>query len=170
VLLESAVESAFRAPWLVAIAMIVMSGALAWAEAAGPKRVALLHISFFEALLMGLGQALAIVPGVSRSGGSITAGMLAGMTREGAARFSFIMAAPIMAGAGAKRLKDVAASGVPADDQQLMLAGFAVSAVVGLLAIHLLLRYLQSNTLYVFVAYRVLLGVAVIGVFLVRGG
>lgn len=170
VLLESAVESAFRSPWLVACALIAFSLLLAWAEAAGAKRTTMHTMSLVEAVLMGLGQAIAIIPGVSRSGGTMTAGMLAGMTREAAARFSFIMAAPIMAGAGLKKLKDVAETGLSGDAAALMGAGFATSAIVGFVVIHFLLRYLQRNSLYVFVGYRIMLGVTVLAVLAIRGG
>lgn len=168
-LFESAVESAFRAPWIVASALIAFSLLLAWAEAAGTKRTTLQHMSWLEAVLMGLGQAIAVIPGVSRSGGSMTAGMLAGMTREAAARFSFIMAAPIMAGAGLKKLKDMTELGLDGEAATLMGAGFITSALVGFLVIHLLLRYLQRNTLYVFVGYRILLGIAVLTIVFLRG-
>jgi len=170
ILLESAVESAFRSPLLVACAIIAFSLLLAWAEASGAKRTTMQTMSLVEAVLMGIGQAVAIIPGVSRSGGTMTAGMLAGMTREAAARFSFIMAAPIMAGAGLKKLKDVAEVGLSGEVTMLMGAGFVTSAVVGFVVIHFLLRFLQRNSLYVFVGYRILLGVAVLLVVLVRGG
>ena len=167
--LESAIETAFRSPWLVGVALIVMGLALAWAEKVGTKRVTMQSMSAFEAMAMGIGQAIAVVPGVSRSGGSMTMGLLAGLSRESAARFSFIMAAPIIAGASAKRFKDVLAAG--AGDQMLVLVvGFLASAIVGFAVIHFLLRYLQRGTLYVFVWYRLLLGVLVLVVAFMRGG
>ena len=168
-LLESAAENAFRSPALIAVTLIVFGAVLAWAETVGSKRINLMNMSVFEAAAMGIGQALAIVPGVSRSGGSMTLGMLAGLSRESAARFSFIMAAPIIGGAGLKKLKDVLAEGAGGDSGMLMAAGFAASAVVGLLVIHFLLRYLQRGTLYAFAWYRVALGLVVLAVVFVRG-
>lgn len=169
-LLEDQVETAFRSPALIAVTLIVLGLILALAEKLGPKSWAIENLTPTNALLIGLGQAAAIVPGVSRSGGTMTAALFLGMQREPAARFSFLLAAPIMLGAGLKKLPDMATS-ASTDAGLLPLAlGFLTSLVVGYLSIKFLLQYLQHNTLYLFVWYRIALGLAVLAVFLGHGG
>ena len=143
---------------------------LALAERAGSKRLGLLQVTPGIALLTGLGQAAALLPGVSRSGGTMTVSMLLGLEREAAARFSFLLAAPIMLGAGARKLGDIASVSGDAGSLVVLLVGFLTAGVTGYLSIKYLLRYLQVGTLYVFVGYRVALGVAVLALTLFRGG
>jgi len=157
-LLESRVESEFRSPVLVAVTLAVF-GVLLWlADLVGPKRAGLEAVGPGRALLLGLAQALALVPGVSRSGVVITAGLLLGLRREEATRFAFLLSAPIIAGAGGKKLLDLVRAA--ATDQGLAvlgLAGLAAAAVTGYLAIGFLMRYVRSNNLGVFALYRLLL-------------
>jgi len=123
-----------------------------------------------DALLLGLAQSVALIPGVSRSGITIAAGMLRGFRREEAAAFTFLLSAPIIAAAGGKQLIDIArgdGAGAGAD-LALYATGLLTAGIVGYAAIAFLLRYLRTNTLYVFVAYRMGLGVAVLA--LVAGG
>ncbi len=169
-LLEAEVESAFRTPWVIGVALIVVGLLLALAERAGSKRLGLLQVTPGIALLTGLGQAAALLPGVSRSGGTMTVSMLLGLEREAAARFSFLLAAPIMLGAGARKLGDIASVSGDAGSLVVLLVGFLTAGVTGYLSIKYLLRYLQVGTLYVFVGYRVALGVAVLALTLFRGG
>ncbi|MBI2886486.1 MAG: undecaprenyl-diphosphatase UppP [Chloroflexi bacterium] len=169
-LLEDQAEELFRAPWLVAATLILLGLALALAERWGAKHRDMLDLEALPALAMGLGQALAIVPGVSRSGGTMTVGLLVGLERQAAARFSFLMATPIMAGAGLKKLPTILSLGASAGEATVMLAGFLSSAVVGYLCIKYLLRYLQFGTLYPFVWYRLALGAVVLVVYFARGG
>lgn len=168
-LLEKQAETAFRAPWLVASAMILLGLVLALAERAGTKRRGVLDISPGGAIAVGLGQALAIVPGVSRSGGTITAALFVGLRRDAAARFSFLLATPIMAGAGAKKITDLATAGLTGTEIMALAAGFVASAVAGYLCIKFLLRYLQNGTLNIFIWYRLLVGALVLVVFFLRG-
>jgi len=168
-LLNDPIERAVRQPGLVAV-MLVVGGAILWlAERHGRQRRPMEGLSFPAAVGIGCAQALALVPGISRSGITIAAGLFAGLDREAAARFSFLMAAPIIAGAGAfeaRQLVTGAADG--AVDPGLLVAGMVAAFLSALVAIHGLLRYLRSHPTDVFVAYRVGLAILVVLVFLGR--
>jgi undecaprenyl-diphosphatase len=115
-------------------------------------------LSFRDAVIIGLSQALAVFPGVSRSGSTITAGLALGMEREAAARFSFLLSAPIVAGAGAnsliKIIKGIRTGVIVQSDIILFPVGFIAAALSGFLCIKFLLRFLQKNKVNVFVYYR----------------
>lgn len=121
-----------------------------------------------DAVIIGGAQALALFPGTSRSGVTIATGLLLGLRREAAARFAFLMGIPIIAGATLWKLRGLASAGVTGDDVVMMLAGMASAAVFGLLAIRFLLRYLRTNGLGLFVAYRVIFAVVVGALLLAR--
>ena len=166
-LLDEVIESRFRQPGLVAI-MLAVGGAILWlADRWGSKDRPMDGLSFRAALGIGAAQALALVPGVSRSGISISAGLLAGMDRASAARFSFLMATPVIAGAGAwearKLLSGAGGAGIEAGP---LLAGMVAALISGMAAIHLLLRFLRTNSPAVFVAYRAVLAAVVVAAFL----
>jgi undecaprenyl-diphosphatase len=131
------------------------------------------QVSLRDAIVIGASQALAIFPGVSRSGSTITAGLFLGLKRETAARFSFLLSAPIILGAGLKSLLDVRAelaSGAMAQSELLLFAvGFVVAALSGYLCIKFLLRFLQKHSTDVFVYYRWLLALLIIAVAFARG-
>jgi undecaprenyl-diphosphatase len=118
-------------------------------------------------LFVGVAQALALQPGVSRSGVTITAGRLVGLNREAAARFSFLLALPIIAGAGAAKGLDMAQHGVQGYGAQF-LAGFLAAAVSGFLVIWFLLKYLRTHDFLLFMIYR--LAVAAVAILLVATG
>lgn len=166
-LAESKVEEIFHAPneplaqWaVIAIAIVIalLGLALFIAERVARHVRDMTRMTFLDALLIGASQALAIFPGVSRSGATITAGLFLGLKRDDAARFSFLLSAPIIAGAGLKSLYDVLkesqAGGLGADGILLYGVGFLASAVTGFLAIKLLLQYLRRNSTDIFVYYR----------------
>jgi undecaprenyl-diphosphatase len=162
VLLNDPIETAFREPWLVAVTL-TLGGVILWgAERAGSRRLGIGEVTFPMALGIGAAQALALVPGISRSGISISAGLLAGLRREPAARFSFLMATPItaMAGAWETRKLLVGESGVSVEVVPLIV-GMVAAMVAGLIAIAALLRFLRSNSTTVFVVYRFGLAVVV---------
>jgi len=168
--LEHLAETAFRSPLLIAGSLAVMGVALALAERFGAQERGIDGLTGAAALAIGVGQALAIVPGVSRSGGTMTVAMLLGVRRAAAARFSFLLATPIMTGAGLRKAADLGRIG--AGDATAWLAvgaGFLAAALVGYFCIALLMRYLQRGSLYVFAGYRVLLAAAVVGVAALRG-
>jgi len=155
VVLQSAVERELRDVRVIA-AMLVAFSAVFWlAERYGPQRRGIEGIGWPTALFLGAAQAVALVPGVSRSGITISAGLLAGLTRSEATRFSFLLATPIILGAGAKTLLDARhASGLLAEPQ-LAIVGFAVSFLSGLAAVAFLVRFLRTNSLNWFIPYRV---------------
>jgi undecaprenyl-diphosphatase len=120
-----------------------------------------LDLSFAQALAIGGAQAIALIPGISRSGISISAGLFAGLRREEAARFSFLMATPITAAAAAYEILSVVRGGGVAIEVAPLAAGLVASFAFGILAIAVLLRFLRSQSTDVFVVYRVILAAAV---------
>jgi undecaprenyl-diphosphatase len=122
-------------------------------------------VSLANSLAIGCAQATALVPGVSRSGITIVAGLACGLTREAAARFSFLLATPVIAGAAAKELPKILrlrhAGGMELPLSTLLIA-IAVSAVVGYLVIGFFLRYLQTRTLKIYIYYRIAFGIVIL--------
>jgi undecaprenyl-diphosphatase len=163
VLLNDAIETVFREPRLVAITL-VLGGVVLWlADRLGSRTREMSGLTFPVALGIGAAQALALVPGVSRSGISISAGLFAGLDRESAARFAFLMATPITAGAGLWELRKiiVGEAGVELPIVPLV-AGMVASMLAGLLGIAVLLRYLRSHGVGIFVVYRIALAALVV--------
>ncbi len=177
---ESKIDALFHQPGvpISAIAMIVMAIIIAllgsllfFADRLPIHNRSMKDITLKDTILIGLAQALAIFPGVSRSGSTITAGLALGLERADAARFSFLLSAPIIAGAGLKSLYDVLTSATvfASQDTLLFLGGFVAAAISGFLCIHVLLKYLQRNTTVPFVYYRWILALFIVVVALVRG-
>jgi undecaprenyl-diphosphatase len=182
VLGESKIEELFHQPnaphspeamTAMAIVIALLGVALFVVERIARHLRGLAQVSLKDTVVVGLAQALAIFPGVSRSGSTITAGLALGLQREAAARFSFLLAAPIVAGAGLKSLFSVYSelkTGVMAQSELVLFAiGFVAAAISGYLCIEFLLRYLQKNSTDIFVYYRWLLAVLIIIVAFVRG-
>ena len=163
VLLNDFIEGNVRKPGVVALLLVVGAGILWFADRTGRQDKHIGDLTFGGALGIGVAQAFALFPGLSRSGISISAGRLLGLSRPDAARFSFLMATPIIAGAGAwEGLKLVrGGSAVPVSVGPLAV-GMLAALVSGLLAIHFLLRWLTSHRLDVFVVYRLILGAVVV--------
>ncbi|HTD25216.1 MAG TPA: undecaprenyl-diphosphatase UppP [Terriglobales bacterium] len=161
-LFEKQAEETFRQPALVASMMIVVALIMWWAEKAGSYRKSLSQTGVADALTVGIAQAAAIVPGVSRSGSTIAAGLFRGMTRDAAARFSFLLATPIIAGACVLNAIHLRHTGIPADMKQAFIVGTAVSAVVGYITIAGFIRYLRTRTLKIFIVYRIIFGIIVL--------
>jgi undecaprenyl-diphosphatase len=163
VALNDAIETVFREPRLVAVTLVAGAAILFIADRVGSHSKGVQSISFPVAAGIGAAQALALVPGVSRSGISISAGLFAGLDRESAARFAFLMATPITAGAGLWELRKILGgeAGVNLPLVPLM-AGMVAALVSGLLAIAVLLRYLRTHGTGVFVAYRLALAAVVV--------
>ena len=144
--------------------MLVVGAAIMWiADRWGGQDKGVEDVTFPIALGIGAAQALALVPGISRAGISISAGLFAGLSREAAARFSFLMAAPIILGATVFEVRKLVAgdAGVPVSPGPLII-GVAASFVAGIIAINVLLGYLRSHSLNIFVVYRLVLGTAVL--------
>ncbi|MSN25099.1 MAG: undecaprenyl-diphosphatase UppP [Geobacter sp.] len=158
-LFEHQVEDIFRSsPLLIASFLVIFGLLLGLVDMLGRKRRVLDEISSGNAMVIGVLQCLALIPGVSRSGITITAGLMLGFTRETAARFSFLMSLPIVAGAALLKTVEIAKHGVPAGEGLPMLVGIIVSAVTGYISVAFLLRYVQKQTLSPFVWYRVMVG------------
>jgi len=170
VLIKDTVEAAFGSPAATAGFLLVTALLLFLAEKIGKKQRGMAEMSWVDALAMGAGQALALFPGISRSGATIAAGMIRNLDRSTAARFSFLMSVPVMLGAGALSildLKDIqgASAYLPA-----LAVGFLVAAIVGYLSIHWLLKLLQQHSLIGFAIYCAIVGVATLVLFAVKGG
>lgn len=158
-LFEHQVEEIFRSnPLLIASFLILFGLILGLTDYFGRKRLTLDEIKPASALTIGLMQCLALVPGVSRSGITITAGLMLGFTRESAARFSFLMSLPIVAGAALLKSVHLFKHGIPAGEGLPMLVGIAFSAVTGFISVAFLLRFVQKQSLAPFVWYRVVAG------------
>jgi undecaprenyl-diphosphatase len=181
VLMESRIEGWFhqanqpiKLSAMVAMAIIIalLGLALLMAELMARHERPMSSLSLRDGLVIGLAQALAIFPGVSRSGSTITAGLAIGLEREDAARFSFLLSAPIIAGAGLKSLLDIydayQANTLAHNDLVLFPVGVIAAAISGYLTIKYLLRFLQRNPTNVFVYYRWALAIFIVVVALAR--
>lgn len=162
--LESKAETAFRSPRLVSINLIIVAGLMILAEryAKNRSRVKLEHATKPQALAIGLAQAAAVIPGISRSGSTITAGLFLGLDRLAATRFSFYLAMPITAGAIAKVLTEGSALNTLGSEFNLFAVGIIAALVSGLLAIRFLLKFLAKHPINIFAYYRIILGVVVL--------
>ncbi|HEU4494565.1 MAG TPA: undecaprenyl-diphosphatase UppP [Rubrobacteraceae bacterium] len=166
--LESFFEEAVRSPWVVVFNLVLVGILFIVGEAVGSRTRRADKLRFVEALGIGLAQATALVPGVSRSGATITLGLFLGLRREEAARFSFLMSVPIIAGAGSLQLAEAAAEGMDRSQAAIFVAGFVSSALVGYLAIRFFLRFVVHHSLRAFAYYRFGLA-AVVAVLLLLG-
>jgi len=157
-LFEKQAETVFRDPRLIALMLALMGIALWFFDRRQPRERTIGEIGFSDALLIGLSQAFAVIPGVSRSGSTITMARILRMQRQDSANFSFLMATPIIAGAGLVETRHFLHSGVTAS----VGVGFTASAVSGLIAIAVLIRFVRTHTYGVFAWYRLALAAAVI--------
>jgi undecaprenyl-diphosphatase len=168
VLFNDIIEQNVRQAGLVAI-MLVVAGAVLWlADRWGPRTHTVDRLTFRGALGIGVAQALALIPGVSRSGISISAALFAGLDRPGAVRFSFLMATPVTAGAFLFEGLKLVRGEVAGVELGPLVVGVVAAFVAGMLAIAILLRYVRTRSFNVFVAYRVVLAVVVLAAFLAR--
>ena len=164
-LLSSTIDEHLGAPVLIGVMLIVGGLLLWWADHLGGTRTAE-DFTLRDAGVMGVAQAIALQPGVSRSGITITAGLWLGLDRVAATRVSFLMSLPIIAGAGVfSAAKVMANGGLPAGSGPAFIAGFLAAGVSGWIAIAGLLRYLRTRTFMPFVWYRFIVGTAVIVIF-----
>ena len=162
-LLESSAEDYFREHIFLIAGALILVGLLMWlGEKVSREDKPLTRISLVDALVVGCAQAAALMPGVSRSGSTITAGLFRNMTREAAVRFSFLLSTPIIAGAALLKAHELHKEGLPPGMHAPFIVGILVSAIVGYGAIAWLIRYLQSHSLKIFVVYRVVFGIIVI--------
>jgi undecaprenyl-diphosphatase len=171
-LFEKQADAALRSPFIIATAAIVV-GLIMWlADSSGRKQKDISHVSIVDALTIGFAQALAIIPGVSRSGVTISAGLFRNFDRSAAARFSFLLSTPIIGGACAKKFWDLHKheGGLPPDMHTAFVAGIIASAITGCITIAFFLNFLRRRSLSLFVWYRIIFGIIVIALALYRPG
>jgi undecaprenyl-diphosphatase len=166
-LFEKQAQEAFRNPLVIALSIFLFGIILYIADKFSRKRKEISDMSILDCLVVGVSQALAIIPGVSRSGITITGGLSRSLKREAAARFSFLLSAPLIAGAAileSRHLNHTAVISPP------FVAGVITAAIFGFLAIKYLLRYVQTKSYTVFVIYRILITVLILFVYIHRIG
>ena len=161
-LFEDAIDTSFRSLWLVATMLIFFGVLLAIADAWGRHMKPISRLSWRDGILYGLAQALALIPGVSRSGGTITMGLALGYTRKAAARYAFLLAVPAVFASGFYKLGQtiVDPQQSPAYGMGETLLATVVAFIIGYAVIAWLMRYISNNSFNIFVWYRILLGVA----------
>jgi undecaprenyl-diphosphatase len=162
-LFDKQADTTWRQPYVIGTMLIVV-GIVMWiAERGriGSKSMSTIQMS--DGILVGLAQAVSVIPGTSRSGATISAGLFRGMNRETAARFSFLLSTPAIAAAVAKKFWDVhKEGGIPADMKTPIVVGIIVSGLLGAIVIAFFLRYLRRSSLMPFVYYRIIFGIIVI--------
>lgn len=172
-LFEKTIEERFRTPYVIAISLIVIALVMWWADSKSLLTRPLEQSNVGDAVTIGTAQALALCPGVSRSGITITAGLFRGFTREAATRFSFLLSTPLIAGAVLSHLPKLIklhkAGGLDLPLSTLVIS-ILVSGVAGYFVIAFFLRYLQTHTLKVFVIYRLLFGIIVLVLAFLQAG
>ena len=166
VLFEDKIEELLRDPLQVAVLLIVFGLVMLAADRIGRRSRGLQSITWLDVLVIGCAQVLALAPGVSRSGITMTAGLFRGLDRPAAARFSFLLSAPITVAAALYKLRGFAQTPPAGSELVAFAAGVVTAAIVGALAIGFLLRYLQRRPVDLFVWYRIFVGIFVIGVIL----
>ncbi len=162
--LENPAEAAFRNPLLIALNMFVFGLILWWADRNGKEKVHTKDVSLKQSVWIGLSQALAVIPGVSRSGSTIAAGLFLGLRKESAAKFSFLLSAPIILGASILKVPHLLKEGISAP----LLLGVISAAVSGFIAIWFLLKLVQKRSYSIFVWYRILLALVILVVYFSR--
>ena len=161
---EDQIQTSGRNLWIIGSTLIVFGLVLAAAERYGEQRRPLEQLTVTDGVVMGLAQAMALVPGVSRSGGTISAGLFLGLTRPTAVRYSFLLAIPAVIAAGLFQIPDVFTVGGPGLQPTVaqMVVATLLAAAVGYAAIAWLLRYVERHSVYLFVWYRLALGTVVL--------
>ena len=167
-LIKDAVEQAFSNPIATSILMLVTAGLLIMAEKVGARNRNLDQLNWIDSVWIGLFQALAIFPGISRSGSTISGAMTRNLEREPAARFSFLMSIPIMLAAGGLAVLDLFGTQNPVNSILVFLPGMIAAAVVGYLSIRWLLHYLTHRPLYIFAIYCAVVGSLTLIISLIR--
>ncbi|MGI8849882.1 MAG: undecaprenyl-diphosphatase UppP [Pyrinomonadaceae bacterium] len=147
--------------WVIAIMLVSIAVLLTFAELVGKRRKEIVDFGLIDAIVVGLAQVLALVPGASRSGSTIMGGLLIGQKREAAARFSFLLSIPAITASGLLELRE-AWSLLPPESFMPLLAGTIVSGVVGYVSIYFLLAFLRKNSTAIFIGYRIILGVTIL--------
>jgi undecaprenyl-diphosphatase len=166
-LLEEKAEESFRSPLIVASALGAFAVVFYFIDRFSGRKRNLQSLGLVDSVVIGISQAIAIIPGVSRSGATIACGLGMGLDRESSAKFSFLLSAPIIFGATVLKLGDIGKM-AGADGGLSLLLGFSVSAVTGLLAIRYLLSYVKKHTFNIFIIYRILFSLMTFSIFFTR--
>lgn len=166
VLLDDFVAGVFRSPYVIAASLIGVGLLIAVAERITKHTRTWKDLKLKDAILIGLAQACALIPGTSRSGSTITMGLFLGLERADAARFSFLLGFPVILGSAVFKLKGLGHDPALSAMLPMMAVGVVVSAISGYLCIRFLMRFLATNTMTVFVVYRVVLGLVILGMLL----
>jgi len=161
-LFQKQAESNWRQPVVIASALILVAIVMALGERVGRQQKDMRSVSLADSLWIGFSQALALIPGVSRSGITITCGLFRNLRRETAARFSFLLVTPIIAGAALKEFMEFPHHQVPPPMRTPFLVGVLVSTIVGYATISFFLKFLQFGTFRIFIYYRVIFGIIVL--------
>lgn len=169
-LFEDFFERVFESPLVASLMLFVTAGLLFAGERLGKQLRQPEELSWLDSLIIGLAQAVAILPGISRSGATMAAGRLRGLGRDSAARFSFLLAAPIILGTGVVHIFDLIETGVSSSELLPMVVGFVAALVSGYLVIRWLLGFLRSRSTAVFSIYCVAAGALCLIVLMARGG
>ena len=153
-LLKDMVETAFRHPALVAVNLVLFGGFLLWADRRGKQSREFQSLGLKDAVIIGFAQAIAIIPGTSRSGITMTAGLFRALDRQAVARFSFLMSVPVIAGAGMVNAIKIVSQGMNGEQFIFYLTGFIVSAISGYGFISFLMKYIRTRSFAIFAYYR----------------
>jgi undecaprenyl-diphosphatase len=162
VALEDFITNTLGKPWMIAVAMIVFAGLMYLIDHVARLDRDLEALTWVDAVLIGIAQALALLPGVSRSGITMMTGLLLRLDRESAARYSFLLSIPVIGGAAAFKGLEVAKNGLPAGTTTQFAVGMLSAALSGIAAIWFVLAYLKRHNFNIFVLYRIVVGVAVL--------
>jgi undecaprenyl-diphosphatase len=162
VLFEDFITERLGKPWMIGVAMILFAGVMYLIDHVAKLDRDMDDLSWFDALLIGVAQALALFPGVSRSGITMMTGLVLRLDRESAARYSFLMSIPVIGGAAAFKGLEIARDGLPPDTATPFLAGMVAAALSGLAAIWFVLAYLKRHNFNLFVVYRIVVGAGVL--------
>lgn len=163
VLFEDQIQTVARNLWLIATTLVVFGLLLGLAEWVGRQRIELNQIRPVDGIVLGFAQAMALVPGVSRSGGTITAGLFLGMTRPAIVRYSFLLAIPAVVASGIFQIPDVFEGGPDGPTPAQMVVATVIAFALGYASIAWLLSYVERHSVYIFVWYRVVLGLVLFG-------
>ncbi|MBU2966164.1 undecaprenyl-diphosphate phosphatase [Amphritea sp. 2_MG-2023] len=163
---NSAIDHYGRNILIIAGATLIFGALLWWADFSRTEVRPLEKITLRDAVIIGLAQAVALIPGTSRSGITITAGLMLGLNRQSAARFSFLLSIPVILGAGLLKGLELAQTGTP-DQLTMVLSGAVLAAISAYACIHLFLQWLDKIGMLPFVIYRLLLGFALLGVYFI---
>ncbi|MFC1566506.1 undecaprenyl-diphosphate phosphatase [bacterium] len=161
------IEEHLRHPLIIASFLILISLLLVYSDKIGKKILSIDNLTFKSAISIGLFQMIALIPGTSRSGITISAALLFGFKRGASARFSFYLAAPIILGAGILHSFDIFKTGISSNNNHLAL-GIFVSMITGFLAIHFLLHYIKNHSFKIFAWYRIILGLLIFVLYFLR--